>query len=549
MRTASVPPPAASRVSNPVGHSIRFGYRLLFQQILELFRHQGLAQFLFIAAITVGFFHGWLKIRYRAGWITFAYDIPLMAAVVVGLMSVPKKEAMFPKCRMSTALKVFFGLLVLYTFLPFPVPFLIKLASFRGWALTPVMFLLGYHLARSVRQLELYIFVLLFLGTITAVYGIFFQTMDEVLEMMKNDPELNMRFVNQFYAVDGKAHFRVFSTFVSASSFGGCMAFCVMFAVSRMTVAGCPLWERVILLGVTGLLSYATVLTGSRTSMIILGCGLAFTAWYRRGFIRFLLLPAVVAGALVMGAEATRGGSMVRFESLLDFDTVWGRFWIVLYPSVVWLADAPFGGGIGRSGHGVPMIFNRLAGDYDWRPVDGDMGRIIVDMGILGFGSMLAFMVAGVRDGMEWTRRLRDSPLGVVAVPGACTFMFLVITWPTGSPFLAIPAGTLFWFFFGASRRLVDEYERLRKIEGDDVDRNELFVSFIQVPRQASLFAKGGEVPAPATTAGSVRGLRPGASALRRGSLRPPAPVRPEAAGSGGVKPPEKRFLFRRPGR
>ena len=41
-----------------------------------LFAHNHLGNLLFIVTVVIGFFHGWLKLRYRGVLPTFAFDIP-----------------------------------------------------------------------------------------------------------------------------------------------------------------------------------------------------------------------------------------------------------------------------------------------------------------------------------------------------------------------------------------------------------------------------------------------------------------------------------------
>jgi hypothetical protein len=139
---------------------------------------------MFIVAMIIGYLHGWLKIRYRGALVTFAFDIPLTLALFSVILSVSSKGAVFPKERMSAVLQALVGVCLVYAVLPFGVPFVVSLAAFRGWCFIPLVFLLGYHLSTSVRQVEFYIWLMIIMGTLAAVYGDFFQTEAEVKKMI-----------------------------------------------------------------------------------------------------------------------------------------------------------------------------------------------------------------------------------------------------------------------------------------------------------------------------------------------------------------------------
>jgi hypothetical protein len=503
--------------------------RGFFGVIADLFSQNRLANILFIVAIIIGFFHGWIKMRYRSTLSTFAFDIPLMAALAVTVLTRSDKEPLFPKTDMSQALKLMVGTTALYgllSLLIWDVPILAVLSAFRGWCAIPLVFLLGYHLATSVRQVEFYIWLVIVLGAITGLYGIF-QTEDEIKRLMALDPELEFRLRNSFYHTEKGAQFRRFSTFVSAAVFATQMCYSVMFAFSRLSVKTCPWLERIPLLIMAGIMSYAVVLTGSRSSLGMLILALGFTVWYRRGGLQMLLVPAVLAVAIKLGSAATEGASSGRFASALDGKQVWWRFFIVFQPAFEEFLTAPLGSGLGTSSHGVPMfLLGQLAGKL--RPIDGDFGKLVVDMGILGLVTFLRMMWIGVRDAFMWMSRLRDTPLSVISLPAGIFFVVAASNFPTGSPFLGIPFGAILWFFLGALGRLTADYDRMIK-DGDTQSAafQEKFLSFITPKRERLLYSDDGTVEGPITVTSPV--------AQRR------AQAQREQPRSG------KRFLYYRP--
>lgn len=458
-------------------------------RLVQLFAHNHLGNLFFILAIVIGFFHGWLKLRYRTGLTTFAFDIPLFLGLIATLAKVPQMDPWIPNSRVGMALKAFLATCLLYLIMPFGVPLLVGLSALRAWCFIPLSFVLGYHLVRSVRQVEVYFWIIIILAAITAVYGMR-QTEAEIRAKMAEDAEYAARFFNTFYSNSkGESQLRVFSTFVTAAAFGGTMAYTVMFAISRFSVVGNSWKERIILLALAAPMAYGIVLSGSRTSMFMMATGLMFTAWYRRSLLQYIVVPALVLLAFKLSQESAGGGSSLeRFGVLTDPQSFIGRVSIVVLPMLYSMATLPFGGGLGRSGHGIPGVLTHLLQEFDWRPVDGDLGRLGVDMGIIGIVVFSWLLIAGVMDAFRNMKELRDTPLAIVGVPAGAMFMIAVGIMPTGSPFLAIPNGALLWFFLGALDRLTLEYRRLESLAPDEVKSNEMFTSFIQPRRTRLLF-------------------------------------------------------------
>ena len=524
--------------------------RSLWQVFADLFEKNPLANGIMIFAIVIGFFHGWLKIKYRSPLTTFAFDIPIVLTMAVTLLT-RRKESLFPNSPVGDALKFHTFVCLLYvplSMMIWDVYPLAVVASFRGWCVIPLIFLVGYHLSTSIRQVEFYMWMMVGLGFLTAIYGIN-QSEDEVRRLMLADPELEYRFRNQFYAVNGVSQFRRFSTYVSAAAFAAQLAYSTMFAFSRLSVKTCPSVERFILAGMAGVMTYALILTGARSGLLQLVAGVLVALWYRRGGIGFLLLPIVFTLAWKAGIATTSGGSTDRFSSLLQSDTVWSRFWIVLEPSVGAFLDAPFGTGLGSSSHGVPMfLVSRLK---SFRPIDGDLGHLVVDMGFIGLVTIGFLFFQCSRCAVRWMVRLRDTPVTVVALPAGIFIFESILAFPIGTPFLGIPYGYLLWFFFGCLSRMSDDYEvAVASGVTSTVRFREKFTSFIAAPKMRPLFR-----PEPVVPGSSLVPVAPAPSAMRVVGIVAPSASRvgadaPAPGPSGGQSPRNspaaKRFLFQK---
>lgn len=460
---------------------------------LALYSNNRLGHFLLAVAIVIGFFHGWLKNEVHHWIITFAFDIPLILSLIVTIARLPRMQTWFPDCRLGRALGSFVAISVIYLVLPLGVPMLVGLSALRAWIFAPIIFLLGFHITSSIRQIEGYFWLLIILGAITAVYGLF-QTPEDIRRRMEMDPEFAQRFFNTFYGnAKGEARLRVFSTFVSAAAFGGVMAYTIMFAVARFSVAGNSWKERLILLALALPMAYGIILSGSRTSLMMMASGLIYTSWYRRNIVTYLVVPAIIIAAFTFGQEKTGGDSMDRFLTLLDPSVIWGRIYIVLYPSMSSIIDYPLGGGVGRSGNGIPFVLVRMFAWFDFRGIDGEVGRLVVDMGLLGLIVYAYLMLSGASDAIRNMSKLRDTPLSVIGVPAGAMFLIALSIVFTGSPFLAIPSGPLFWFFLGALEKLTQEYRKLEAAAPGQARFSDMFVSFIQPPRQRLLFTPSSE--------------------------------------------------------
>lgn len=161
---------------------------------------------------------------------------------------------------------------------PFDPPLLVSLAALRGWCFATLTFGLGYHMTRNLVQVKGYFYLLILLGVIVSIYGIY-QTPDEIKKLMAEDPDYASRYITSFYASSsGAGQMRTFSTFVSAAAFGGTLANVIIFAVALLSAPDAPKWERRLIFLCVLPMTYGMILSGSRTSLITLGVGLVLIA-------------------------------------------------------------------------------------------------------------------------------------------------------------------------------------------------------------------------------------------------------------------------------
>ncbi len=458
LRTSNLPLPTLPEDPTNLSWRLRLRPRYLYQ----LVRDNPISNLLLIFALIIGFLHGWLKYKYPGGIMVYAYDIPLMIALGLSMLTVSKGLKLFPKSRTSTALQIVLGLCIIYGLLPTEVPYLVRLASFRGWALVPLMYLMGYHLFRSREQLIFYGMLILLMSVITAIYGAR-QDPEVLRQMAEANQTLENMMRGSFYADEGVTKFRAFSTFVSAAAFGSTMAYSLLIGLAWISYPGMKLGVRLLLAVIMIPTAYGIFLSASRSAIVIVGISLLIIAWYRRTLFKLAVPVALLLGVLLVVANLLGVSSLNRLSVLADPTVVMSRLYIVVRPAMNHLLENPLGGGLGRSGHGLPSALGHLVSLFDWKPVDGDVGRVAVDFGVFGLVAFTALFVAGSRDSLLWMRRLRGTGLETTAVTAGTMFIAAFICFPVGSPFLAIPVGAIIWFHLGALNRLYEDHERSRR--------------------------------------------------------------------------------------
>lgn len=443
------PRPAAPRVE---GASLR-------QKLQALLHSDPLINGVVAAAVVVGFLHGWLKVQIASPAVTFLFDGTLCVALTLAYFQLARGASFIPPGPIGDALKIFYGLCFLYLLLPIPdrPPIIISVAAIRGWCFATLMFTLGYRLTKTIAQVKGYFYVLIILGLGTSLYGIQ-QRPEAILERMKTDEAYAERHKNTFYVSEKGAELRVFSTFVSSGAFGGTMAYVAVLCVVLISDPRTGRRERLVLLGVLVPVVSGMSLSASRTALVSLLAGFSVVAWQRRNFQNFVVIPVCLFVVLSAGIHLTGGGLAGRYGSLLSFDNVYGRHSTTI--SVAWdfMRDNLLGGGLGRGAYSVPSFLADRYPEYKaYVFCDGDLGRLMIEMGLLGLAGFGHLVWVIMKTIFERLRELRETAVGDVALASAACVVMAIISFPSGSPFLGIPMGAMVWFFLGTFIKLSDD--------------------------------------------------------------------------------------------
>lgn len=414
-----------------------------------------------LVALGIGFFHGWLKLRFRSPATTFAYDLALILALVVVFLRVGSVRRFFPEGPTTKALLAFHGMCLAYlpwAMLPGMPPVLVALSTLRGWIFASLLYGLGFQITRGRSQLHGYYLVIVLFALLTAVYGAM-QSDAEVLQMMKEDPYFAQRYRGQGYVDDeGGFHVRRFSTFISSGAFGATMATALLIGSALFLAPRASRVERALLAAAMLPIGYGMILSGSRSAAITAVAGCLTLLAIRRKFALGAVLLGVISAAAALAAWSTGGGVVDRLATV-NVANVFYRFWWPTSLGLDFMAAHPLGGGLGKTGFAPSFILDPA--EYsDYLAPDGDLGRLMVEFGVFGlffFGRLSWHAARQMASAVRETRTTESGPLVLAA---AVNLWISIAFVGVGSPFVGIPMGVLVWFFVGAA-------ERLRRIELD----------------------------------------------------------------------------------
>ncbi|MFM7817100.1 MAG: hypothetical protein ACKPGI_09040, partial [Verrucomicrobiota bacterium] len=203
----------------------------VWSYIKEIIKVSPVGNLCIVSALIIGFYHGWLKRTYPGALAVFAYDIPLAIGLALAIKSISAQKYLFSKSRTFIALRFVLFICVIYTIIPTEIPWIIRLASLRGWIFIPLMFVFGYHTIGAPKQLSLFSALILVLCISVSIYGAL-QDPADYINLQSEDVGLMKTVYGSTYAKEGgESGFRVFSSFVSPGAFSATMAFGIIIGV------------------------------------------------------------------------------------------------------------------------------------------------------------------------------------------------------------------------------------------------------------------------------------------------------------------------------
>jgi len=405
--------------------------------------------------LIVAFFVGPLKLL-GASWL--AYLVPdSLAALVLLLVVCERTVVRKPLFALSglTLPLVFLGAYCVLEMLNPEAPPIRSLIGLRSWLLYTAFYFVGLYTFRSVRQIERLYALLLGLGVVTGLYGVY---------QWKVGPQAFASW-SEYYGEYAKIAwsgrtglvFRAFSTFVAAGTFAGNMGLVAMLAFSVVASETVPRRWRFAAVGAFVAAGAGIVVSGSRGPVVHLVLA---------GVVAFMLLPgfrsrlrggiaAGVSVGLVLFVVALQIGSFVgqRFQTIFDPENFFWKWFGPLMSGFQVAAAHPIGVGLGYTA-GVPRFVSaQLLRDLPTINIDSGYGSAAAELGFLG---LLLFGYLAVKVGIEgvraWKRlppgRTRDLLLGPALF--AATYPILSVI---AQPQATLPSSIYFWLLIGMLMR------------------------------------------------------------------------------------------------
>lgn len=446
-RADRLPASVAARPRRHTSLLVPLGWR-------DLFAQDRLAHSALIGTIFIGFFIAYIKDRYPVPLSYFLFDIGLGVTLLFWLMGTDRLSHLrLPRTPLTLPLLLFYLVCFVYIFFP-NVPLLVSLSAFRGWCVSSLAFFIGYDLIKSERHVEFYLRLVILLGMIAGAYGIY-QYAAGIESVLSDDVIASQRHQFATYVTEeGELEFRIFSTFVSAGAFGTMMSYTSFIALALAISDKISTRQKVLLgLAILPMLT-SLVLTGTRAALLMMLIGVVILYWYKRYFRIYVTVMILIMIGVQLGISLTEGRAASRFASLTNLDVLIGRLSNPFITGWESLMQAPFGHGLGVTGHGVPFYLLQRYPELQLIFSDGDYGRIMVEMGIVGLLLLSLIMLRAIRGGIQSLRMLRTTPSQDAALAILGSSVMVGITTLVGSPFLGIPHGLLWWFFMGALFKL-----------------------------------------------------------------------------------------------
>jgi len=401
--------------------------------------------------LLVGFFLGPLKLL-GVSWLSYlsADGLALLVLSVVFAERLATRKPLFASSPLSVPL-LLLAIFCLLELVNPEAPFIRSVLGLRSWLLYLGFYFVGLYTLRSVEQLERLYAVLLALGFITAVYGIY--QWQAGPESFANWSEYYGGYARLAWLAQSGAVFRAFSTFVAAGTFGGNMALLMLLAFSAAASSRIRLWWRVLAAATFAAMGVGIAASGSRGPLAHLllaaGLGLALTPGLRRRVI-VVFMAVVMAGAALVLVVYTIGPIVgERFSTILDPQSFFWKWFGPLTYGIRIAQEHPFGMGLGYTA-GVPQfVSNPLFQDLPSANVDSGYGSAAAEFGLLGLALFGYFAVkVGIEGPRAWKRlpagRLRDLMFAPALLAGTYPLVSVIF-----QPQATLPSSIYSWLLIG----------------------------------------------------------------------------------------------------
>ncbi len=407
-----------------------------------------LTEILIAVLLVLGFSLGPLKLL-GVAWVSYlAPDgLAMLIVIVAAAKRLMARKPVFAASPMSVPVLLLGGLCILEVANPEAV-FIRSILGLRSWLLYLALYFVGFYSLRSSVQVERLYALLLALGFVTALYGIY-QWMAGPQSFASWSEDYG-RYAQIMWS---GGLFRAFSTFVLPNTFGSNMAFLMLLALS---VAASPevrrLWKFLAVLGFA-VMGAGIAASGSRGPVVYLAIATVLGLFFTRGFSRRLTvgLSAVLMATAAVALALFAIGPIVsgRFMTILDPQAFFWKWFLPLSNGIQIAHEHPLGMGLGYTA-GVPQFLsNRVFHELPITTIDSGYGSAVAELGFIGLAVFFFFALkVGIEGFRVWRRvpegRLRDLLLGPALMAGAYPIVSVI-----AQPQASLPSSIYFWLLMG----------------------------------------------------------------------------------------------------
>jgi hypothetical protein len=404
-----------------------------------------------IVLLVLSFFLGPVKLL-GISWLSYlsADGLALLVLFVVFAERIANRKPVFASSPLSVPLILMAIFCVLEIANPV-APFIRSILGLRSWLLYMGFYFVGLYTLRSIEQIERLYAVLLTLGLLTAVYGIY--QWQAGPESFATWSDYYGRYARLGWSAQSGSVFRAFSTFVAPGIFGGNMSLLMMLAFGVIVSPRFATQWRLLAAAAFLLMGVGIAASGSRgpVAHLLLAAmvGIALIPGVRRRLSVGIM--AVVMTGISVGLIAFLIGTVVseRFSTIFDPQAFFWKWFGPLSNGIRVAGNHFFGMGLGYTA-GVPQfVADPVFRDLPTMNIDSGYGAAAGELGFIGLAVFvyLAFKV-GIEGFRTWKRlpvgRMRDLLLG----PGliAATYPLVSVVFP---PQAQLPSSIYFWLLIG----------------------------------------------------------------------------------------------------
>jgi len=398
--------------------------------------------------LTIGFFLGYMKMVFGSWTVYLIPDVLAASAIFVWLSErFTKHLAILPQSPLTKPIVI----LCIYCFIELlnPMSSLLRsLAGLRSWILYLFLYFVGFCSLRNVHQVKKIYLLLILLGTITAIFGIW-QWYNPALFAQKG--ELFTQYSESSLWIDKQGHsiFRAYSTFVLPGTFGINMAFVMLIALSIVLSPKIKFIFRLLMIPCLGLMSIGLFFSGSRAPFVILFFGMSIILFLKWKVVTSVWILFIMASVTIGSVYFIGSFIIERFSTILDPKEF---FWKWAYPLLRGLSIAlvnPLGAGLGYTA-GIPEFVDdpRLKG-FSTTNIDSGLGGAAAELGLLGFVIFVYFMVKlGIESIKSWKRLASGLMKDLLIVPTCYSIITVLasVIWQINA---SLPHSAYQWFLIG----------------------------------------------------------------------------------------------------